>query len=88
MSGAGGYWDRFINGDDSFHNIINVLDFPLESVGEDKCPAENWEPQFQSLGQLNSECLQGLAPVFNSINAEDTHNNFVQVKFSWIVLEK
>ncbi|KAL8092404.1 uncharacterized protein LOC141693366 isoform X2 [Apium graveolens] len=78
MSGAGGYWDRFINGDDLFHNIINVLDFPLESVGEDKCAPENWEPQFQSLGPLNSESLQGLAPVFNSVNAEDTHNNFVQ----------
>lgn len=84
MSGAGGYWDRFINGHDSFHNIINVLDFPLESVGEDKCAAENWEPQFQSLGPFNSESLQGLAPVFNSVNAEDMHNNFVQVKFSLI----
>lgn len=69
-SGAGGYWDRFINGDDSFHNIINVLDFPLESVEEDKCVADNWEPQLQS--------LPGLAPVFNSVTAEDTHNNFVQ----------
>lgn len=78
MSGVGGYWDRFINGDDSFHNIINVLDFPLESVEEDTSVAKNWEPQFQSPGQLNSEILQGLAPVFNSITAEDTHNNFVQ----------
>ncbi|KAK1373598.1 GATA-type domain-containing protein [Heracleum sosnowskyi] len=78
MSGAGGYWDRFINGDDSFHNIINVLDFPLESVEEDKGAAENWEPQFQSLELLNSEIFQGLAPVLNSVNAEDTHNNLVQ----------
>lgn len=76
--GGGGYWDRFINGDDSFHNVINMLDFPLESVEEDKCVVENWEPQFQSLGSFNSEILQGLAPVFKSDIAEDAHDNFVQ----------
>lgn len=79
MGEAGGYWDGFVNGDDSFHNVINMLDFPLESVEGDKCVAEeNWEAQFPSLGPFSSEIVQGFTPVFRSDFAEDVPFNFVQ----------
>lgn len=85
MSEAGGYWDGFVTGDDSFHNVINMLDFPLESVEGDKCVAEeNWEAQFSSLGPFSSEIVQGFTPLFRSDFAEDVPYNFVQVKILWL----
>lgn len=84
MSRAGGYWDRFVNGDDSFHNLINVLDFPLESVEEDKGITENSDPQFQRPGLFNSDVSQGLPPLFNSDIAE--HDNYVQVTFFFFLI--
>lgn len=82
MGEAGGYWDGFVNGDDSFHNVINMLDFPLESVEEDKCVAEeNWDAQFPSLGPFSSEIVQEFTPVFRSDFTEDVPYSFIEVNF-------
>ncbi|KAL1817098.1 GATA transcription factor 11-like [Daucus carota subsp. sativus] len=79
MGEAGGYWDGFVNGDDSFHNVINMLDFPLESVEEDKCVAEeNWDAQFPSLGPFSSEIVQEFTPVFRSDFTEDVPYSFIE----------
>lgn len=77
MAEPGGYWDGFVNGDDSFHNVINMLDFPLESVeGDSSVDVEDWEAQFQRLGPIPSELFQGIDPVSQANIA----NNFVPVR--------
>lgn len=58
-----GFWGGIDNGDeDSFVNILSILDFPMESLEGDGL-AEDWDTKFQCLGPIPSEILRGLPPV-------------------------
>lgn len=81
-----GYWNGFVNGvpgDDSFHDVINLFDSMESLEGDNSVDAEDWEAQFQSLGPIPSEVLQGFAHVSQANNCNDMQgfcpNNFVPV---------
>lgn len=84
MGEGGGYWDGFVNGNDSFHNVINMLDFPLESVdGDSGVNVGVWESQFQRLGPISSQVLQGINAPVSPANVD---NIFVPVSFFFFFL--
>lgn len=62
-----GFWGGFDNGgydgEESYENLLNILDFPMESLEGDGL-AEDWDAKFQCLGPIPSdEVFRGLPQV-------------------------
>lgn len=66
-----GYWDGFDKGvpggEDDFSHLLNILDFPMESLEGDDELSGDWDAsKLQSLGPIPSDALMGLPPVCQS----------------------
>lgn len=60
-----GHWDVFVEGvpggEDDFSNLLNILDFPMESLEGDEELAGDWDAsKSQSLGPIPLDALMGV----------------------------
>ncbi|XP_019199325.1 PREDICTED: GATA transcription factor 11-like isoform X2 [Ipomoea nil] len=61
-----GHWDGIATGAnggyDNFHDLLSILDFPMESLEGDGFN-DDWDANLQCLGPIPSDALMGLQPV-------------------------